>query len=241
MGLFNRVCFFFHKTNKIKTYFKNKTILITNCYHPIAREIIYYLNNLLKKEIRLILIGKHPAFVSYIGKKIIDKNDYNIERSKYLLSFSIDTRNYSHVKKAFKVISKEWGKIDFIFHFDDYYIEKPIKELPIHNFKYLQQWNQLSFLNVIKAHLNYIDSFVSVLTIQNSNKKSLYYFLRKSFINYLNNNNIKVFNLYLPEEIIQYSSQKPRKKFLQTKIITNKQIEKILIKFIKKKSYIILK
>jgi hypothetical protein len=43
---------FINKRDFIKSKLKNKTVLFVNCYHPIAKEIIFFLSNLLKKEIR---------------------------------------------------------------------------------------------------------------------------------------------------------------------------------------------
>ncbi|GIX43090.1 MAG: hypothetical protein KatS3mg129_2823 [Leptospiraceae bacterium] len=235
----NLFSFFLNKkSDLIPSYFYNKTVLVTNCYHPVAREIIYYLSNNLNKNIRFVLIGKHPAFVSYIEKKIIDRNDYKIERKKYVLSFSIDSRNYFHIKKAFKIIKSEWDKIDFIFHFDDYYFHKSILDLPVHNFKYLQQWNQLSFFNIIKAHQIFIQNPIRILTIQNNNKQTLYYHFRKSFIDFLKENQYSVSTLILNDNIINISSQKPKKRFLKQKIIDKSQVENIINQFIKEKSTI---
>ncbi|MEM4141263.1 MAG: hypothetical protein QXG36_09175 [Nitrososphaeria archaeon] len=231
---------FINKRDFIKSKLKNKTVLFVNCYHPIAKEIIFFLSNLLKKEIRIIIIGKNPAYVSLIESKVIDKNDYRNERKKYVLSYDIDSRNYLHVKKAFKQIKEEWGKIDFIFHFDDYFFDKPIEEIPIVNFKYLYQWNQLTFFNILKAHQLFIQTPVRILTHNTENKKTLYHYIKNTLIDYSKQNYQNISTIILKDSMFLQIHKKITKQFLKVSVIDQNQIERILYDFLRNKTTIYL-
>ncbi len=230
--------FFADKSNFIKSKFKNKIVLFVNCYHPITKEIILFLNDLLKKEIRIILIGKHPAYVSFVESKLIDKDDYSNERKKYVLSYDIDSRNYLHIKKAFKQIKEEWGRIDFIFHFDDYFFDKPIEEIPIVNFKYLYQWNQLTFFNILKAHQLFIKTPVRILTLNTKNKKTLYYHIKNSINNFIKENYQNISILELSDSIFFQIHNKITKQSLKESIIDKQQTQQIIYDFLKNKRII---
>ncbi len=226
------------KKSYIKNLFKNKTILITNPNHPIGKSILLYLSSEFKKEIRLILIGKHPAYLNQLKKYIIDKKDYRKERENYVLSFCIDPANYKHMKKAFKIIKDKWDSIDFIFHFEDYYYDSNLKDYPVHNVKYLFQRNILSLFNIIKLQSIFLEKKIPILTFINQNQKNLYYYLKKSIFEYIRHLKIPISTILIPDSLyINFNKSEIKKKFKNSNL-TEKEIEKILIYFIKNKMYI---
>ncbi len=158
-----------------------------------------------------------------------------MQRKNYVLSFSIDTRNYLHIKKLFKIILKEWGRVDFIFHFDTYTYNKPIEDFPIHNLKLIYQWNVLTLFNLIKAEKKFINQHPKYITTQVLNSKNIAYYFKNDFLRFLKDS-IDIRTIYLPEE---YFYVKANQREIEKKIFLEKQIERIAVK-IKKKRKIFL-
>lgn len=230
----------FNKSKFVKKSFEKKVVLFTNASHPLAVSISKYLFNELKNDIKIIIIEKHPYYLSQVKKQIIQTNIHKNEREKNILDFSIDIRNYQHVKKTFKILREEWGQVDVIFHFADYYIDKKLKDITINNFLNSFKWNQLTFFNLIKAYenifINHDKSHLKILITQIQNHNSFYYYNKESIINYIISNHYKISRLVLDETNLVYSKKKEHLNNL--KLNKTDFLENLLYQFLREKKFI---
>lgn len=233
------------KKKLIRNYLENKVILITNAYHPIARSLINYFDKEFEDKIKLIIIGKHPYYLAQIKKQLCEKNEGRKDLQKKFREFCIDIRNYQHVKKVFKILKQEWGQLDIIMHFDEYYTDKSIKDLTINNFYNSFKWNQLSLFNLIKAFENIFinQKFrLKILTTQIHNPTTLYYHHKRSMIQYFYYHHYKITSLLLEEEFIQFTHKKKylkeNKNSYLVKFNNTPFIENLLYQFLSHKNAI---